>query len=233
MMKRNRVSDMRAFSMMLILFGMLIAFPIGARAQDEAPAPEEKTADDADQASKNNIAGEFTPAKGFDIFKSERGSLNISVYGLFRYLNQLPGEQTFIDHLGRGRQVPWILFSGRVHDPAAVGLQGHRSRAYELDSGPGLLRRGNADGRSQEARPLRRSLLSLRRFQKEPVGVGRRGQLLPVRKPQLADQYVHHAHREELGGLDFRLLHGRPNRNDLFARDGLFALTLDDGGRGA
>ena len=104
-MKLSRLCDFPAFSMLLILFGMLIAFPIAARAQDEAPIPEEKTAADLDAASKNNIAGEFTPAKGFDIFMSERGSLNISVYGLLRYLNQLPGEQTFTDHLGRVRTV--------------------------------------------------------------------------------------------------------------------------------
>lgn len=53
----------------------------------------------------NTISGEFTPARGFDIFKGERASLNISFYGVFRYLNQLPGDQTFTDHLGRERAV--------------------------------------------------------------------------------------------------------------------------------
>lgn len=96
---------MRALSQLLILSAILMSLSIGARAQDEAPIPEEKTAAEIDEASKNNIAGEFTPAKGWDIFKSDRGSLNISVYGLFRYLNQLPGEQTYTDHLGRVRTV--------------------------------------------------------------------------------------------------------------------------------
>ncbi len=32
-------------------------------------------------------------------------SLNISFYGLFRYVNQLPGDQDFIDHLGGVRTV--------------------------------------------------------------------------------------------------------------------------------
>lgn len=53
----------------------------------------------------NTMAGEFSPAKGTTIFTSQRGSLNLSFYGLFRYLNQLPGEQTFTDHLGRERNV--------------------------------------------------------------------------------------------------------------------------------
>jgi len=126
-MALNGVSDTRAFSKMLIFFGMLILFPLGAWAQDEAPIPAEKTADDIEQASKNNIAGEFTPAKGFDIFKSERASLNISFYGLFRYLNQMPGDQKFTDHLGRTRTVKarndinwhrsFVWFSGFLVDP--------------------------------------------------------------------------------------------------------------------
>ncbi len=45
------------------------------------------------------------PRKGFDIVKTKRASLNISFYGLFRYMNQMPGDQTFIDHLGRERAV--------------------------------------------------------------------------------------------------------------------------------
>jgi hypothetical protein len=53
----------------------------------------------------NTTAGEFTPSKGFQVFTSKRSSLNISFYGLFRYLNQMPGEQTFTDHLGRERTV--------------------------------------------------------------------------------------------------------------------------------
>src|SRR4051812_19440824 len=35
-------------------------------------------------------AGEFTPGTGFDIIKTTRGSLNVSVYGVFRYINQMP-----------------------------------------------------------------------------------------------------------------------------------------------
>ena len=50
-------------------------------------------------------AGEFTPAGGFDVIKTDRASLNISMYGLFRYVNQSPPGQTFVDHLGRVRQV--------------------------------------------------------------------------------------------------------------------------------
>jgi hypothetical protein len=53
----------------------------------------------------NTTAGEFTPSKGFQVFKAKRSSLSISFYGLFRYLNQTPGTQTYTDHLGRERTV--------------------------------------------------------------------------------------------------------------------------------
>jgi hypothetical protein len=100
-----------------------------AHAQDEAPIPppEETTATPKTESYANNTAGEFTPAKGIDIFKSERGSLNISVYGLFRWVDQNPGEQTFTDHLGRQRTVKarndinwhrsFVWFSGSFYNP--------------------------------------------------------------------------------------------------------------------
>ncbi len=53
----------------------------------------------------NTTAGEFTPAKGWQIFTAKKGSLNISVYGLFRWLDQTPGDQTYTDHLGREQTV--------------------------------------------------------------------------------------------------------------------------------
>jgi len=72
------------------------------RAQEADPKP---ATPDSAKRFPNTIAGEFTPAQGFDIIKTERGSLNISAYGLFRYVDQVPGNQTFLDHLGRVRTV--------------------------------------------------------------------------------------------------------------------------------
>jgi hypothetical protein len=68
-----------------------------AIAQDADPRPQRP---DTALRLPNTIAGEFTPAAGFDIIKTSFGSLNISVYGLFRYVDQVPGNQTFKDHLG-------------------------------------------------------------------------------------------------------------------------------------
>jgi hypothetical protein len=56
-----------------------------------------------DSTYYNNAAGEFTPGRGFDMVKTKYGNLNISIYAMARYLNQLPGYQTWEDHLGRER----------------------------------------------------------------------------------------------------------------------------------
>lgn len=89
-----------------------LALPITARAQDEAGSAPDTTSLSSDTTGTvpkdsyaNMTAGEFTPARGFDLVRTERGSLNISGYGLFRSLSQFPGNQTYTDHLGRTRTV--------------------------------------------------------------------------------------------------------------------------------
>src|SRR5437867_7186245 len=84
---------------------LLALLTVKLEAQDEAGRTTADTASAADTVYVTSIAGEFRPAKGFDIIRTARASLNISFYGLFRYMNQLPGNQTFIDHLGRQRTV--------------------------------------------------------------------------------------------------------------------------------
>src|SRR5262245_29710407 len=76
-----------------------------ARAQDDAGPPPVIDSMQVKQMEKyeNLYQGQFTPGQGFDIIRTARGSLNISVYGLFRYLNQAPAQQNFTDHLGRPR----------------------------------------------------------------------------------------------------------------------------------
>ena len=102
-MKLSLGSGLHVLLLALMLIFTLAVCPRGVLAQDEAAQPVIK--EEADESYENEFGGEFTPAKGFDIFKADRGSLNISVYGLFRYLNQMPGNQTFTDHLGRERTV--------------------------------------------------------------------------------------------------------------------------------
>jgi hypothetical protein len=49
--------------------------------------------------------GEFEPGDGFLVGRNENGELSISTYALLRYINQLPADQTFTDHLGNERSV--------------------------------------------------------------------------------------------------------------------------------
>jgi hypothetical protein len=86
----------------LLLISTLVG-PSMLLAQDVSNPPQGDTAKSGTYA--NSMAGEFTPAKGFDLINTKFASLNISFYGLFRYLNQLPSSQTYTDHLGRERPV--------------------------------------------------------------------------------------------------------------------------------
>jgi hypothetical protein len=115
-----------AAAALLVLSGGLLLAPTPATAQDEAAIPD-TTVWDPQQRYPNQYQGEFLPGAGFDIIRTKRGSLNISAYGLFRYLNQLPAEQSYTDHLGRTRTVKtrndlnWhrsmVWLSGFFYDP--------------------------------------------------------------------------------------------------------------------
>jgi hypothetical protein len=63
---------------------------VSATGPDSTPSDEEPT----------ETWGAVVPSKGFLVGKTEIGDLYISAYALARYLNQLPANQTFTDHLG-------------------------------------------------------------------------------------------------------------------------------------
>ena len=101
-MRRQRsLAPVRTLALALLV---VATPPVAARAaaQDADPRPERP---DTSLRFPNTTAGEFTPATGFTIVETARGSLNISGYGLFRYVNQMPSGQTFTDHLGRVQPV--------------------------------------------------------------------------------------------------------------------------------
>ncbi len=113
-----------------VLIAGLVAIailPAGALAQDEAGREPNDTTAISDVTFPNNIAGEFTPAKGFDIAKTKIASLNVSFYAVFRYMNQMSEGQTFTDHLGRERAVKarndlnwhrtFVWLTGFFYDP--------------------------------------------------------------------------------------------------------------------
>jgi hypothetical protein len=59
------------------------------------------------QASEGNTAifGEFNPGRGFTVARGEHGELNLSGYMVARFLDQMPADQTAIDHLDRPIQI--------------------------------------------------------------------------------------------------------------------------------
>jgi len=94
-----------AFARPLLVLVACLAITAPLAAQEDPGRDPSDTAGVADSLYTSSIGGEFRPAKGFDIVRTRRSSLNISFYGLFRYMNQMPGSQTFTDHLGRERTV--------------------------------------------------------------------------------------------------------------------------------
>jgi len=91
--------------LMVVAACLLALAPLRLTAQEDPGRSPTDTATAKDTAYTSSIGGEFRPAKGFDLVRTKRSSLNISFYGLFRYMNQTPGDQTFTDHLGRERTV--------------------------------------------------------------------------------------------------------------------------------
>jgi hypothetical protein len=97
--------------------------PTTLRGQEADPQPPAN--DSATYA--NTYAGGFTPGSGFDLVKTAGGSLNVSVYGLFRYMNQYAAGRSFTDHLGQVREVEprndvnwhrtFVWVTGFVFDP--------------------------------------------------------------------------------------------------------------------
>jgi hypothetical protein len=66
-----------------------------------APAP----APPGEPTPRNETWGEFDPGRGFLVGRTDAGELTLSAYALVRYMNQMPGEDIFTDHLGRQQTV--------------------------------------------------------------------------------------------------------------------------------
>jgi hypothetical protein len=77
-------------------------------AQMTEPTADSTNIDPNNTVYPNAAAGEFTPGRGFQLVKNKFASLNVSMYAMARYINQLPGDDIWHDHLGNARQ-----FKGR------------------------------------------------------------------------------------------------------------------------
>jgi Protein of unknown function (DUF3011) len=76
-------------------------FLTGPSAAATAPA----AAPPREPAERIETWGEFDPGAGFLVGRTNAGELSISGYAMLRYLNQMPADQTFTDHLGNERPV--------------------------------------------------------------------------------------------------------------------------------
>jgi hypothetical protein len=95
-----------------------------------APAPGQTGGNMVPSPERVEQWGEFNPGNGFLVGRSSVGELGISAYALVRYVNQMPGEQTFTDHLGNerlvdGRNDIWphrvmVFFKGWVGSPKLI-----------------------------------------------------------------------------------------------------------------
>jgi hypothetical protein len=91
----------------VVLFTVFaLAAAASARAQSASDDPPQADApSDRKPTERIETWGEFDPGDGFLIGRSSFGELSVSGYGLVRYINQLPGHQTYLDHLGNQRTV--------------------------------------------------------------------------------------------------------------------------------
>lgn len=90
-----------------VVAGLALSLLLGsfAHAQNYDPQLDSLDDDPSTVIYQNQAAGEFTPGKGFMMVKNKYASLNISLYAMARYLNQMPGEQTWEDHQGIEREL--------------------------------------------------------------------------------------------------------------------------------
>lgn len=103
----------------------LITFNKKVQAQDMPPLGDSVHTKVID--GKDSI---YTPGNGFDIVIGKKGSLNFGAYGLFRYINQLPPGQSYVDHLGNSRNIDarndfqlqrvMLFFRGFFLDPKLI-----------------------------------------------------------------------------------------------------------------
>jgi len=89
----------RYASRLMAALSLLLSPAASSAQQSQPPAAPSSPAREA-PAPRIETWGEFDPGDGFLIGRNSLGELSISAYGLVRYLDQTPGTQTFVDHLG-------------------------------------------------------------------------------------------------------------------------------------
>ncbi len=119
-MKRDLQYNMLRFFVVIFIFLVVQTHKLSA--QDMPPLDDSVTTN-----IEPDIDSVFIPGNGFDLVKGRLGSLNFGAYGLFRYINQLPAKQSYVDHLGNTRNIDtrndfqlqrvMVFFRGYFLDP--------------------------------------------------------------------------------------------------------------------
>jgi hypothetical protein len=82
----------------------LLSFFVATIAMAQTSTPQSTTANGTDDDYSSWGAYDAT-GRGFLIGRNEFGELTLGAYAVIRYINQLPAEQTFTDHLGNIRVI--------------------------------------------------------------------------------------------------------------------------------
>ena len=99
--------------------------------EGETETVDQSLASEQDSQSVwDDTYGTYAPGKGAVLFKGPGGEVSISAYALLRYLNQMPADQTFTDHLGNEHPVNarhdiyshrvMVFLNGWVGDPKMI-----------------------------------------------------------------------------------------------------------------
>ncbi len=97
MKKIISVCTMFYFAFAVITFCL---FSENAKAQDVPPID-----DSVATREQPGVDSSYIPGNGFNLVIGKLGSLNFGAYGLFRYINQLPASQSYVDHLGNTKNI--------------------------------------------------------------------------------------------------------------------------------
>jgi hypothetical protein len=89
----------------IVVLLALAGLPAAAQAWDGGAPPDGGVPFDDRDSFQPKTWGEFDPGRGFQVAKTDKADLWISAYALLRYVNQLPPNQVFQDHLGVTREV--------------------------------------------------------------------------------------------------------------------------------
>jgi hypothetical protein len=121
------VTGSRVWKTILVFAAVLSSAAVNASTSDQQKDVPKKQEDSEGTSEKPGQSGGFQPGKGFKLVDTPYGDVNFSLYFLVRYLNQMPAQQTFTDHLGNQQPVDprndiqlqreMIFFSGWVYQP--------------------------------------------------------------------------------------------------------------------